>query len=329
MLYEIFVALVLVLILYLFWNNSNSKLTIDNVSRRRVLITGCDAGFGRLLTKRLDGIGMHVYSGCLEESSITDIEKECSSRVKGVQLDVTNINSIQSASKIIEEDLNGQALWGIVNNAGIPGTVAPFEILTLDDFKKVFDVNFFGIVSVTKQFLPLLRRGHEGRIVMVSSMLGRLSLLSEPYTCSKHALEGLAGGLSLDLHPFNITTHILNPTFYKTNLCDTKRQATTIMEKFNATSDHVQKDYGNDYIQNRIKMINNLMSSGRTNFDPLMECFEHVLTALYPKERYSFIAPDSYILVPYTYLPKTWQVNIMVFFRKLSGVKAVPAQMTQ
>lgn len=325
--YEAVIIVVVCLIAYMIWTNYSSKLIIPDLSKRRVLITGCDVGFGRLLTKRLDSMGLHVYAGCYQESSIPVIEGECSSRVKAVQLDVTNLESIQRAVQTVKDHLDGKALWGVVNNAGLSGCIAPFEFLNMADFRKVFDVNFFGVVSVTKEFLPLIRRGKEGRIVMVSSMLGRLKVFAEPYTGSKHALEGIAGGLNIDLYPFNITTHVLNPTFYKTALNNTDIQRREIMKRFTAAPNDVQKEYGEEFINSKIERTVSIMSSGRTNFDPLMDSFVHALTAVYPQDRYSYISPDSYAIVPFSWLPTWLQAKTFAFLRKMSGQGVQPMQM--
>ena len=80
-------------------------------------------------------------------------------------------------------------LWGLVNNAGIPGGMGHPEWLTLDDYAPAIHVNLYGMVETTRIFLPLVRQ-ENGRIVCVSSVMGRVAATSAPYVASKYATEG-------------------------------------------------------------------------------------------------------------------------------------------
>ena len=82
-------------------------------------------------------------------------------------------------------------LWGLVNNAGIFGShIGPTLWMTLDDFKEVLAVNFYGVFNMTKTFLPLLKKERGSRIVNTSSIAGRLSVgKARPYCVSKHCVE--------------------------------------------------------------------------------------------------------------------------------------------
>lgn len=94
---------------------------------------------------------------------------ESSSRIKTVLLDVTKKDSVEKAFKFVIENIDNRGLWGLVNNAGIFKTYAPSELIPLDDYKAVLNVNFFGVVSVCQTFLPLLRQSH-GRLITVCSV---------------------------------------------------------------------------------------------------------------------------------------------------------------
>lgn len=88
-------------------------------------------------------------------------------------------------------------LWGLVNNAGIQGSLGPMEWLTQEDFVRIMDVNVLGLVRVIRTFLPLLKRSTGGaRIVNTSSIFGKLSIpYSAPYCMTKHAVEALSDAL--------------------------------------------------------------------------------------------------------------------------------------
>ncbi len=86
--------------------------------------------------------------------------------------------------------MRGRQLWGLVNNAGIAGILAPDDFLRVRDYQDCLDVNSLGAIRVTHAFKPLIKESH-GRIVMVSGICGRVV---QPYTAayamSKYALEG-------------------------------------------------------------------------------------------------------------------------------------------
>jgi NAD(P)-dependent dehydrogenase (short-subunit alcohol dehydrogenase family) len=89
------------------------------------------------------------------------------------------------------------ALWGVVNNAGIVGSVAPFEWLTMEDLTEPFQTNTVGMIRVIQTFLPLLKRSTQGaRLVNVASILGRVTIpFGAPYAMSKHAIVALSDAL--------------------------------------------------------------------------------------------------------------------------------------
>ena len=80
-------------------------------------------------------------------------------------------------------------LWGLVNNAGIAGRLGPPEWMTLDDYKKVLDINLYGIIDMCEVFLPLIKPAR-GRIINTASVIGRFATpQSPPYTISKFGVE--------------------------------------------------------------------------------------------------------------------------------------------
>jgi len=86
-------------------------------------------------------------------------------------------------------------LWGVINNAGIPGKFGPLEWFSLDDYREVLDVNLYGTINVTMTFLPLVKKAR-GRIVNTASIGGRVSLpLYAPYSISKYGVEAFTDGL--------------------------------------------------------------------------------------------------------------------------------------
>jgi NAD(P)-dependent dehydrogenase (short-subunit alcohol dehydrogenase family) len=105
----------------------------------------------------------------------------------------------------------------LVNNAGY-GLRGAIEEVSLDEWKRQFETNFFGVIRVTQAVLPQMRAQRSGAIVNISSVLGRMAIpFSGPYTASKFALEGLTETLRYELAPWNIKVVLIEPGFIATN----------------------------------------------------------------------------------------------------------------
>ena len=183
--------------LYLLINWLYRRPYIHGYSHKTVFITGTDSGFGFELSLNLDKKGVKVYAGCYTKEGAENLQRLASSRLKTINIDITNKESVIRARETIEIDLqiNGQQLWGLVNNAGILSGGFVFCLASLEDYRAMMEVNFFGTINVTKTFSPLLQKS-AGRIVNVISIGGRCSGgVIEPYTCSKHAMEPYSDGL--------------------------------------------------------------------------------------------------------------------------------------
>ncbi|XP_059711417.1 D-beta-hydroxybutyrate dehydrogenase, mitochondrial-like isoform X4 [Haemorhous mexicanus] len=130
---------------------------------KAVLITGCDKGFGHALAKCLHAKGFTVFAGCLLMDENGDGARELrnmkSDRMKVLQMDVCSDQEVAQAVDFVKSTLKEpeEGLWGLVNNAGI-STFGEVEFASLDNYKKVAEVNLWGTVRVTKAFLPLIRR---------------------------------------------------------------------------------------------------------------------------------------------------------------------------
>jgi NAD(P)-dependent dehydrogenase (short-subunit alcohol dehydrogenase family) len=112
----------------------------------------------------------------------------------------------------------------LINNAGV-GYMAVVEELRLEDLRKQFETNLFGVLRVTQAVLPHMRARRSGRILMMSSVAG---LLSPPtygaYSSSKHALEGLTDSLRLEVYPFGIEVILIEPGYILTNFQQTAKE---------------------------------------------------------------------------------------------------------
>jgi NAD(P)-dependent dehydrogenase (short-subunit alcohol dehydrogenase family) len=140
------------------------------------LITGANKGLGRETARRLLAEGHDVWMAARDPERGKAAADELGGRF--VQLDVTDDASVQWAAERVAAESG--ALDVLVNNAGIPGGFKDLREVTAADMLRVFDTNVFGIVRVTKAFLPLLERSAHPAIVNVSSGMGSLAVTTDP-----------------------------------------------------------------------------------------------------------------------------------------------------
>ncbi len=165
---------------------------------------------GKITAERLAEDGYIVYGGTREEHKDAD-----ESKVKYVHLDVTNSLSVEDAvSMIVEKEGKIDVL---VNNAGY-GLVATVEDGTDKEMFDQFNVNVFGLLRVTREVLPHMRRAKKGVIINISSFLGKMGLpLLTHYNASKYAVEGITDSLRFETLPFNIRVHSIQSGLFGTN----------------------------------------------------------------------------------------------------------------
>ncbi|XP_053410722.1 retinol dehydrogenase 16-like isoform X4 [Nycticebus coucang] len=171
------------------------RQVVSHLRDKYVFITGCDSGFGNLLARQLDTRGLRVLAGCLTEKGAEQLRARTSDRLKTVSLDVTKTESVTAAAQWVKECVGDRGLWGLVNNAGISQSASPNEWLTKQDFVTILDMNLLGVIEVTLSLLPLVRKAR-GRLVNVSSVMGRLSLSGGGYCISKYGVEAFSDSLS-------------------------------------------------------------------------------------------------------------------------------------
>ncbi|MEP6560543.1 MAG: SDR family NAD(P)-dependent oxidoreductase [Nakamurella sp.] len=175
-----------------------------------VLVTGTSSGLGRAIALDLAANGVTVLAG-VRTSGTAPSGRGLTGRVHEVQLDVTEPTQIAAAVVAIRQCLGNQHLLGVVNNAGT-AVAGPLEYVELAEFRRQFEVNLFGQLAVTQNFLELLREHGAGRIVFMGSISGRIAApFIGPYAASKHAVRAMAGALRQELRPWNIHVSVLAP----------------------------------------------------------------------------------------------------------------------
>jgi len=190
---------------------------------KKALITGANKGIGVETARQLLQKGVYVYIGCRNlkngENAVETLKSEGLQHVEAIQLDVTVDNSVKMAREEIEKRTD--VLDILINNAGINGGSPPYSALetTSNEFMAAFDTNVIGAARVTREFIHLLRRSEQPRIVNVSTSVGSLSLQSDPdwpaYHYAKYAVYATSKA-ALNMYTIQLA-YQLRDTFFKVN----------------------------------------------------------------------------------------------------------------
>lgn len=179
------------------------------------LVTGCSTGIGYSASLMLARNGFYTYASMRNIGKSTSIKRLATKEalpLEAIQLDVNDDLSVKNA---IEEIISEKGRIDIlVNNAGY-GLIGPIEDISIEELKAQFETNLFGVIRVTQQVLPTMRRQKEGgRIINVSSIGGIAGYpFSAAYCSSKFALEGLSESMSYEVEPFDIKVILIEPAF--------------------------------------------------------------------------------------------------------------------
>jgi NAD(P)-dependent dehydrogenase (short-subunit alcohol dehydrogenase family) len=263
-------------------NNNNNKSNREIT--RVAVVTGSSSGIGFETALLLARSGFHTYASMrnLEKSkSITEIANTEKLPLQVVQLDVNDDISVKNAiDKIVAENKRIDVL---VNNAGY-GLFGSLEDISIEEIKAQFETNFFGVIRVTQQVLPVMRKqnsGSGGTIVNVSSVGGRIGVpVLSAYQSTKFALEGLSESMSYELEPFGIRVVIIEPGFIRTNIVNSSITAQKALDPKSPYFSLMQK------VENHFKsMIENASSSSPP--EEVAKVILQAITSKNPQLRYT------------------------------------------
>lgn len=203
-----------------------------------VLITGASAGIGRATTIKLAAQGHHVIAAARNVAALEQIKRTAKGKVDVVALDVTSPESVEAAKAEVPSLVGQAGLDVLINNAGYALT-GPLEQVTDADLKAQFETNVFGPMRMIRAFLPQMRERRRGRIINISSVVGRLALpFFGPYNSTKHAIEALSDALRNELRPFGIEVVIIEPGAINTGFGEIERKS---MEAFATGSPYAEQ----------------------------------------------------------------------------------------
>ena len=187
------------------------------MTRDSILITGASTGLGKEMALYLAERGWNVYATIRDSSGADAILKPAAERkvrLNVLPLDVTDKKSIERAVETVVAECGG--IFGVINNAGT-GLRGYFEDLDDADIRRMYDANVFGVMEVTRAVLPHMRAARRGRILMISSVGGRIGSLGVSTYCStKFALEGFSESLFMELAPLGVHVCLIEPGIIKT-----------------------------------------------------------------------------------------------------------------
>ena len=256
---------------------------------KKVVITGVSTGIGYSSAKILCDSGYRVFGSVRKQEDAEKVTSEFGANFTPLIFDVTDSKGIQENAQIVKAELiPGEALAGLVNNAGV-AMGGPINLIDTDVFRKQFEVNFFGLIEVTKTFLPMLgavkNSMQQGKIINISSVSGRRAHpFVAPYTASKFAVEAFSDALRREMLLYGVDVILIEPGPIKTAIWD-------------KVPDLDNNEFtGSDYEHSLRKFYKMFIEMGKKGFDAdiIGNRVKEILQDPYPKTRH-VITPNRFI----------------------------------
>ena len=191
-------------------------MTQGTAPQKTVLITGATDGLGRATALLLAQRGYRVFAtgrSAEKRAQLDALAQQKNLPLETLELDVCDDASVQHAVRTVHAKAGAIAF--LINNAGVNFTAA-VEDLRLDDWRRQFETNFFGVLRVTQAVVPHMRERRSGRVVMMSSVSGFVTAPTQgAYSSSKFALEAMSNALRLELYPFGIQVVLIEPGIHR------------------------------------------------------------------------------------------------------------------
>ena len=215
-----------------------------------VIITGASSGIGAATARELARRGFHVLAGVRRDQDADAIREP---GIEPLIIDITNSDHIRALAIRVHQDPQGRAVRALVNNAGI-GVNAPVEVFAIDEWRRLFEVNFFGHIAVLQTLLPALIR-NKGRVVNISSVGGKIAMATYgPYAGTKFALEAVSDALRREVEPLGVKVIVVEPGAVTTEMSG----------RVAATAEHVISGMTTEQLGRYATLIHSSISQAQT-----------------------------------------------------------------
>ena len=249
-----------------------------------VVVTGVSTGIGWGILKVLIGRGYRIFGSVRKTQDAERLSKEFGELFVPLIFDITDEAGVHTAAQQVRQQLNGETLFGLVNNAGV-AVPSPLMHQPIQDFRKQMEINLIGQLIVTQAFLPLLgtdrsMQENPGRIINMSSVSGTSGYpFLGAYAASKFALEGFSESLRRELMLYGIDVIIIGPGSV----------ATPIWDKAEELDISIYADTG--YAEAIRRIYKYMIEDGRNGYPPekVGEIVLHALTTPKPRVRYAVV----------------------------------------
>jgi NAD(P)-dependent dehydrogenase (short-subunit alcohol dehydrogenase family) len=292
-----------------------------------VLISGCDTGFGHALAIELDKQGFNVLAGVYNLDNKVSLTSQLSTRATVFCLDITRQEDIDAAYDMVKDKTN--TLHGLVNNAGISRS-GYIDWITVELMRKTMDVNFFGHVSMTKKFLPLLIAKRDSRVVNICSIYGVISgPAKSAYCASKYALESFSDCLRREMIPWGLKVSIIEPGFMRTPMIGGHNSF--MRDLLAGLPADVKDRWGEDFFKFQVKQVAaNVFIQNAENPSKVVRALQHAVMNTVPCIRYRPGWQSSVFFIPLSMSP-AWLADLVIARIGDSGVlpAGVRTQLTE
>jgi NAD(P)-dependent dehydrogenase (short-subunit alcohol dehydrogenase family) len=267
---------------------------------KSIVITGASTGIGEDAARLLIQHGFQVFGSVRKPADAERLRQKLGDAFTPLLFDVTDEGAVQTAAGQVREALNGETLFGLVNNAGV-AVPAPLMYQPIREFRQQLEINITGQLIVTQAFFPLLGgdrtlKGTPGRVINVTSVSGQNgSPFVGAYATSKHALEGMSESLRRELMLFGIDVIIVAPG----------PVATPIWEK--ADNEEAERYKHTEYYESGKKFQAYALKNGKNGLpvEAVSKVILKALNAKRPRVRYA-VNPNPFASLAMSLLPKRW-----------------------
>ena len=255
---------------------------------KAVLVTGCSSGIGRATAERMAGRGWTVYATARKPEAIADLE---AAGCHVLALDVNDEASMAAAVSAVEAEHG--AVGVLINNAGYSQSGA-IESVGIDDVRRQFETNVFGLVRLTQMVLPAMRAQRWGKIVNVSSMGANFTFPGGGfYHATKYALEAISDALRFEVRGFGVDVVVIQPGIIRTGFSDT-----AVASMGDEPADAGPYGGFNDRVATATTEVYEKGALAKLGGDPddVAKTIERAVSARRPKIRYR-VTPSAHLLV--------------------------------